>query len=150
VAVKTAVEAGANPGDPVTFNNVAAQLFESILLLASEDIGAAPTAAPPVRQPAPAPAPAPVSEAQAKLEQAFPGAVTVTVGDGPMDRLWKSALLDEPDKWWDNRLDKRNPKSPDFKAKKTSDIVDDKGNEVALWIDSKSTPDWVMKHLLQS
>jgi hypothetical protein len=141
VAVKSAVEAGANPLEP-GFNDVSAAIFEAILTLASEDVGAAPTST--------SARPAQVQAAVDKIEQAFPGAQTITVGNSRMDRLWKSALLDEPDKWWDNRLDKRNPKAPDFKAKNTSDIVDDKGDPVALWVDSKSTPDWVATHLAQS
>ncbi|XP_072983654.1 protein OSB2, chloroplastic-like isoform X1 [Typha latifolia] len=53
------------------------------------------------------------------------------------DDLWKS-LVDNPDRWWDNRSNKLNPKSPDFKHKDTGE---------ALWLGSSSTPQWVLSKL---
>lgn len=48
---------------------------------------------------------------------------------------WKS-LVENPDKWWDNRLNKRNEKSPDFKNKESGE---------ALWL--SSAPDWAIPML---
>ncbi|KAM7278612.1 hypothetical protein ACFE04_005746 [Oxalis oulophora] len=53
------------------------------------------------------------------------------------DELWKDVLKNQS-KWWDNRLNKKNKNSPDFKHKDTGE---------ALWLDS--SPDWV-KHNLPS
>lgn len=51
------------------------------------------------------------------------------------DGSWKN-LVENPDKWWDNRSDKKNPKGPDFKHKETGEV---------LWL-SKS-PDWALSKL---
>ncbi|XP_023638728.1 protein OSB3, chloroplastic/mitochondrial isoform X2 [Capsella rubella] len=48
---------------------------------------------------------------------------------------WKN-LVEDPSKWWDNRVDKRNPKGPDFKHKETGE---------ALWI--SSSPTWALSEL---
>nr|GLL24859.1 protein OSB2, chloroplastic-like [Ipomoea trifida] len=48
---------------------------------------------------------------------------------------WKS-LVENPDKWWDNRLSKRNEKYPDFKNKESGE---------ALWLNS--APDWAIPKL---
>lgn len=48
---------------------------------------------------------------------------------------WKD-LLENPDKWWDNRAKKMNQKAPDFKHKNTG---------IGLWVDS--SPDWVLSQL---
>lgn len=45
-------------------------------------------------------------------------------------------LVQNPAKWWDNRLDKRNEKAPDFKHKDTGE---------GLWLDS--SPSWVLAKL---
>lgn len=50
--------------------------------------------------------------------------------------LWRS-LVENPKDWWDNRLDKKNPKAPDFKHKTSGEV---------LWL-SKSTPEWVLSAL---
>lgn len=50
--------------------------------------------------------------------------------------LWKN-LVENPDRWWDNRSNKFNQKSPDFKNKDTGE---------GLWLDS-STPSWVLSKL---
>ncbi len=54
-----------------------------------------------------------------------------------VEAQWLS-LIRSPDGWWDNRRNKRNPKAPDFKAKQ---------EDHALWIDSRSTPEWVAANL---
>lgn len=51
------------------------------------------------------------------------------------EEFWKD-LVDNPDKWWDNRLGKVNVKSPDFKHKNSG-----KG----LWLER--SPDWVLSKL---
>nr|XP_043622887.1 protein OSB2, chloroplastic-like [Erigeron canadensis] len=48
---------------------------------------------------------------------------------------WKD-LLENPSRWWDNRLDKRNIKGPDFKNKESGK---------ALWL--TSAPEWVSSSL---
>lgn len=40
-------------------------------------------------------------------------------------------LVSNPDKWFDNRVDKRNPKGPDFKGKNSGAF-----NGVGLWLNS--------------
>lgn len=51
------------------------------------------------------------------------------------EELWKS-LAENPNQWWDNRLDKKNPKAPDFKHKQSGEV---------LW--KNSLPDWVLSKL---
>ncbi|EOA38088.1 hypothetical protein CARUB_v10009555mg [Capsella rubella] len=48
---------------------------------------------------------------------------------------WKD-LVENMKNWWDNRVDKRNPKGPDFKHKETG---------VALWLNK--SPSWVLERL---
>lgn len=55
-----------------------------------------------------------------------------------LDSSWKN-LVENPDKWWDNRANKRNPKGPDFKHKETGE---------ALWL--SSSPAWMLPGLLPS
>ena len=89
-----------------------------------------------------------LEQAAQAVEQAFPGAQrTEPTGppESPKDALWRSALIDNPGEWWDNRTDKRNPKAPDFKAKNNGPKID--GQPAALWIDSKDKPAWVDGHL---
>ncbi|KAF3452711.1 hypothetical protein FNV43_RR03144 [Rhamnella rubrinervis] len=51
------------------------------------------------------------------------------------DELWKN-LVENPDNWWDNRLNKIKETHPDFKHKDTG---------VALWL--SSSPAWVLHKL---
>lgn len=51
------------------------------------------------------------------------------------EELWKD-LVQNPDKWWDNRLKKTNKKAPDFKHKE---------NGEALWMDN--SPTWALSKL---
>lgn len=48
---------------------------------------------------------------------------------------WRS-VSDNPNLWWNNTANKRNPKAPDFKLK------NDPSGQVVLWINSRDTPDW--------
>ncbi|KAG0581800.1 hypothetical protein M758_3G008300 [Ceratodon purpureus] len=48
------------------------------------------------------------------------------------EQLWKEYFAD-PSQWWDNRVAKINPRSPDFRHKAT---------RKALWLDGWSTPLW--------
>ena len=43
-----------------------------------------------------------------------------------------------PGLWWDNRVNKRNPRGPDYSLK-------DKSVGIALWLNSKDTPEWAKK-----
>lgn len=54
-----------------------------------------------------------------------------------IQELWQ-AFFANPLDWWDNRKNKKNPKSPDFKHKDTGE---------ALWLDSKYNPPWVKSQL---
>ncbi|KAL6519390.1 hypothetical protein OROGR_018710 [Orobanche gracilis] len=54
---------------------------------------------------------------------------------GKGDDTWKD-LVENPYKWWDNRLGKKNPRSPDFKHKETGE---------GLWL--SDSPDWVLSRL---
>ncbi|KAF4393882.1 hypothetical protein F8388_018373 [Cannabis sativa] len=51
------------------------------------------------------------------------------------DDMWKE-LLENPNKWWDNRIDKKNERAPDFKHKETGE---------GLWL--SSSPIWVQSKL---
>ncbi|KAJ7973711.1 Protein OSB3, chloroplastic/mitochondrial [Quillaja saponaria] len=51
------------------------------------------------------------------------------------DEAWKN-LVENPEKWWDNRSKKLNKRSPDFKHKETGE---------ALWL--TNSPSWVMSKL---
>ncbi|XP_006282647.2 protein OSB2, chloroplastic isoform X1 [Capsella rubella] len=51
------------------------------------------------------------------------------------EESWKD-LVQNPDKWWDNRIDKRNAKAPDFKHKETGE---------ALWLNE--SPTWLLPKL---
>lgn len=50
--------------------------------------------------------------------------------------LWQ-ILFANPNEWYDNRKNKRNPKQPDFKNKSTGE---------ALWF-NESDPSWVKKQI---
>lgn len=56
---------------------------------------------------------------------------------GGKEEIWKS-LVENPNQWWDNRLDKKHPKAPDFRNKE---------NGQGLWLDT--LPDWVLSKLPQ-
>ncbi|KAK9999866.1 hypothetical protein SO802_019469 [Lithocarpus litseifolius] len=51
------------------------------------------------------------------------------------EESWKD-LVQNPTKWWDNRLNKRNRRAPDFKHKDTGE---------GLWLNG--SPDWVLPKL---
>ncbi|XP_062077452.1 protein OSB3, chloroplastic/mitochondrial-like isoform X3 [Humulus lupulus] len=51
------------------------------------------------------------------------------------DEMWKD-LLENPNKWWDNRVDKKSERAPDFKHKETGE---------GLWL--SSSPIWVQSKL---
>ena len=135
------------------FKAIANLAFDTIIELSELNIGATPAAPP---------APDVTQAAVERVQRAFPGA---TIGDAPapapgpargpvastpapgaggVEALWKH-LFDNPDDWWDNRADKRNAKAPDFKAKRNGPTVNG-GEPAALWISSRSTPDWVANH----
>lgn len=56
---------------------------------------------------------------------------------GSAEELWQ-AFFANPVDWWDNRMNKRNPKAPDFKHKDTGE---------ALWVEGKYNPPWVKSQL---
>jgi len=56
--------------------------------------------------------------------------------DEQIEEAWAD-LENNPEGWFDNRSDKRNPKAPDFKAKNNNKNVE---GGFALWLDS--APDW--------
>lgn len=47
--------------------------------------------------------------------------------------LWEE-LRAKPEKFWDNREGKRNPRAPDYKHKDTG---------AALWLNSRERPSWI-------
>ncbi|XP_057979851.1 protein OSB2, chloroplastic-like [Malania oleifera] len=57
------------------------------------------------------------------------------VNKSKVNELWKN-LVENPDKWWDNRSSKAKEKSPDFKHKDTGE---------ALWL--SDSPAWVLSKL---
>ncbi|KAI4352714.1 hypothetical protein L6164_006936 [Bauhinia variegata] len=52
-----------------------------------------------------------------------------------VDESWRE-LVENPNKWWDNRSNKRNQRAPDFKHKETGE---------ALWLDNM--PSWALSRL---
>ncbi len=50
---------------------------------------------------------------------------------GAAEKKWME-FFDDPNAYWDNRQNKRNPRAPDFKHKDEKDTV--------LWLDSRDTP----------
>ncbi|XP_022769535.1 protein OSB2, chloroplastic-like, partial [Durio zibethinus] len=56
---------------------------------------------------------------------------------GSTVELWQ-AFFANPTEWWDNRKNKRSPKSPDFKHKDTGE---------ALWVEGRNNPRWVKSQL---
>lgn len=56
-----------------------------------------------------------------------------------LDERWKD-YFDNPHNYWDNRIVKRTPKTPDFKHKITGS---------AMWIEDRNTPFWVKERLEQ-
>lgn len=49
------------------------------------------------------------------------------------DELWLD-YKEHPERYWDNRENKRNPRAPDFKNKESGQ---------ALWLDSYNRPSWI-------
>ncbi|KAJ7528371.1 hypothetical protein O6H91_15G000800 [Diphasiastrum complanatum] len=54
-----------------------------------------------------------------------------------MEQLWQEFFLD-PSQWWDNRLNKNSPRHPDFKHKRTLEV---------LWVDGWLNPSWVKEKM---
>lgn len=46
---------------------------------------------------------------------------------------WKNLILN-PSEWWDQRMDKKNSRQPDFRHKSSGEV---------LWLDSRQKPSWV-------
>ncbi|KAI8471435.1 MAG: hypothetical protein J3K34DRAFT_520521 [Monoraphidium minutum] len=65
------------------------------------------------------------------------GGVIPDEAGSEVEAQWLSVIR-EPQKWWDNRMNKKNPKAPDYKSKEGSE---------ALWITSRNTPGWVTLNL---
>ncbi|KAI3436377.1 hypothetical protein D9Q98_002430 [Chlorella vulgaris] len=57
-----------------------------------------------------------------------------------VEELWMDFFM-APDKWYDNRTTKRNPKGPDFKKKVGGSTAP------ALWVEGRGTPGWVLTEL---
>lgn len=54
-----------------------------------------------------------------------------------VEELWQAFFVNPVD-WWDNRMNKRSPKHPDFKHKDTGE---------ALWVEGRNNPPWVKSQL---
>ena len=154
VAVKGAVELAASgciQFEAIT--DTAADLYAEVFNISALALATTAPAVPLQAVPAPTPAPPQQSlpdyeQAAQQVEQAFPGTQrTEPTGppESPKDAMWRSALIDSPGDWWDNRIDKRNPRAPDFKAKNNGPHTN--GEPAVLWIDSKDLPAWVPSHL---
>jgi len=80
-------------------------------------------------------------------DQAAYGSQEVAAGsltaNSPKEAMWTS-VVEEPDLWWDNRFNKRNPKAPDFKLKEGG------MDAPALWLNNSDTPAWVHQKLSDS
>ncbi|KAL1223997.1 Protein OSB3, chloroplastic/mitochondrial [Cardamine amara subsp. amara] len=73
-----------------------------------------------------------VSQPQLELEVAVPKGNLKQI---KREESWKN-LVENPNNWWDNRTNKRNPKGPDFTNKETGE---------ALWLNG--SPTWVQPKL---
>ncbi|KAK7290409.1 hypothetical protein RIF29_04812 [Crotalaria pallida] len=69
------------------------------------------------------------------LEFAVPVVQSKAAKGAKGDQSWND-LLENPDKWWDNRSNKKNVKAPDFKHKETGEV---------LWLNR--SPSWVLPKL---
>jgi single stranded DNA-binding protein len=94
---------------------------------AAEPAWGAPAAAAPAAPPQAGGAPAPA-----------PGAAAA----GTDEERWM-AFFEDPGAWYDNRVGKSNPRSPDFKRREGG------RDAPALWVDGRSTPAWVRQELAQ-
>ena len=56
---------------------------------------------------------------------------------GSKDACWEE-YFSNPNSFWDNRLNKRNSRAPDFRHKVTRQ---------ALWVDGWYTPEWIKERL---
>ncbi|KAJ7528357.1 hypothetical protein O6H91_15G000200 [Diphasiastrum complanatum] len=78
-----------------------------------------------------------------QFQQRKPSAFSAPRGSGHADRLvrmeqlWQEFFLD-PSQWWDNRLTKKSPRHPDFKHKRTLEV---------LWVDGWLNPSWVKEKM---
>ena len=64
----------------------------------------------------------------------------VQSAESSAEEKWNS-VRSNPELWWDNRLNKRNPKGPDYSLK------DKSGGSIALWLNSRDTPEWAKQEL---
>lgn len=109
----------------------------------------APVAPPAAVQPFPAAQPQPGGQPfQAAAPAALPG-----VQSDPADQLWQMFFNDIQTNqlsanWFDNRVGKQNPKSPDFKHKTFKRNPSDKYT-AGLYLDDKKNPAWVTAQLRQ-
>jgi hypothetical protein len=97
---------------------------------------------PPASPSAPAPAAAP-----SPSPSAAPAA-----GADPLEQVWLMFKADFDagrlgDNWWDNRDNKKNPRSPDYKHK--SYKLPGEAYPVGLWRDDRKNPAWVPGWLAQ-
>jgi hypothetical protein len=95
---------------------------------------------PPVQAAAPV-VQAPVVQAPAPIPMATVSAVV----NSETERRW-TLFFQNPDAWWNNINNKKNPKQPDFRHK-TEKGVD--GYPIGLWIQDKGNPAWVAEGLRQ-
>ena len=89
--------------------------------------------------PAPMPAPAQFNPAQAVYQGGPPASVQ---SSSPEEQLWIE-YFNDPSQWFDNRVDKKNPKGPDFRHKSRKDPQS--GYNVGLWMNR--APDWAKQRL---
>lgn len=64
----------------------------------------------------------------------------VQTRESSAEEKWRS-VIDNPELWWNNTANKRNPKAPDFKLK------NDPTGSVVLWITNRDTPEWAKQKL---
>jgi len=127
--------------------------------------------------PAPAPVPQAPEQFQQQVEQAFPGAVPVNPEPFPApaavpagtpqapggalhthshrDEQWASLIMElqanggQLQNWWDNRVDKRSPTSPDFRHKAVDAPPNRAGRVYKLGLYLKDAPDFALQALAQ-
>jgi hypothetical protein len=81
-----------------------------------------------------------------------PPSVAPAAGTDPLEQAWLMFKADFDagrlgDNWWDNRNNKKNPRSPDYKHK--SYKMPGEAYPVGLWRDDRKNPAWVPGWLAQ-
>jgi hypothetical protein len=115
------------------------------ILPGTTDVTGTPAAVPPA-----APYIPPVQQAYVPppVQTAAPAPVPGAQDGDPQVAAYWQQFFNDPTAWHDNRIGKKNPKSPDFRSKSIPDPSNPQ-YKVSLWINDKGNPSWVKPALQQ-